>query len=171
MSAELAGNTVILEDKTNLGGLIRKVLFHWPLYLIILLLSLGLAFIYLHYKKPIYSSAAKIYIKDDNESKNDLTGSQLSLFSKGKVVDNEMELIKSPILLEDVIRSNNFHIRYFEKGPFSNDEIYQNAPLKINILTDSNKVGDHIFDISINEDRKISVTYGKKKGKNDNYSI
>jgi capsular exopolysaccharide synthesis family protein len=160
MNPELQNNTIILEDTTNFSGLIRKNVFHWPLYLVMALLSIVLATIYLRYKKPVYSSVAKIYIKDTKEGGDFTEMQNLSLFTGGKVVDNEMEVIKSPIILEDVIRDNNFNVKYFEKGNFATNELYKNSPLKINILTDSNQVGDYFFEIIPRKDQKFDIKYG-----------
>jgi len=160
MSSELKTNTVILEDTTNLGGLIKKNVFHWPLYLIMVMISIALANVYLRYKKPVYSSEARIFIKDDKGGGDFAAMQNLTSLTGGKVVDNEMEVIKSPIILGDVIRNNNFYIKYFEHGRFATNELYLNSPLKVNILTDSSKVGDYLFKVVIREDKKIDIKYG-----------
>lgn len=159
MSSENTNNTTITEDTTNLRGLISKILYHWPLYLLLLILSVSCAYIYLTYKKPVFSSTSKIYIKDDNKSGASGSVEDLALFGSDKVVNNEMEVIKSPLILEDVIKNNNFNVRYFRKGRLTSKEMYRSSPLKINILGDSTKVGNYLFDITLRDDRKVDLSY------------
>ncbi|MBW8683723.1 GumC family protein [Chitinophaga rhizophila] len=137
----------------DLGDLFRKLLFHWPLYLIVLLVATAGALIYLKYARPRYMSTAKLYLKDEkkNGEETDLLKS-LSLFNSGKNIENEMEVLKSPILIEKVIRDNRFNVRYFTKGAFRNEEIYDQNPLRLNFLSDSAKVGNYKFDITPEKD-------------------
>lgn len=134
----------------DLGDLFKKLFFHWPLYLIVLLLATGGAFLYLKYASPRYMSSAKLYLKDEKKQggeEADLLKS-LSLFNSGKNIENEMEVLKSPILIEKVIRDNRFNVRYYEKGTFRNEEIYEQNPLSLNFLSDSNHIGNYKFDVT-----------------------
>jgi uncharacterized protein involved in exopolysaccharide biosynthesis len=134
----------------DLNDLFRKIVFHWPLYLIVLLLAVGGAFIYLKYKKPLYMSAAKLYLKDEKKTGGEEADmlKSLSLFNSGKNIENEMEVLKSPILLETTISRNHFNIRYYAKGTVRNEELYHNTPLAIRVLSDSTKVGNYKFDVT-----------------------
>lgn len=152
-------NKTIVEDTTDIRGLFNKILFHWPLYALMFLFSVAGATLYLRYKKPVYSSAAKIYIKDDKANNSASQLQEFPLFSGGKVVNNEMELIKSPIILEDVIRKNNFNVRYFEKGRLRTYELYDFLPIKVNVLSDSSKVGDYLFDVNVQRNNKIDIQF------------
>jgi capsular exopolysaccharide synthesis family protein len=147
---ELSNKNVIID----LGDLFKKLMFHWPLYLIVLLIAAGGAFAYLKYARPRYMSSAKLYLKDEkkNGEETDLLKS-LSLFNSGKNIENEMEVLKSPILVEKVIRDNRFNLRYYVKGTFRNEEIYDQNPLTLNFLSDSTHTGNYIFDVR--EDNKL----------------
>lgn len=133
----------------DLGDLFKKLLFHWPLYLIVLLIATAGALTYLKYARPRYMSSAKLYLKDEkkNGEESDMLKS-LSIFNNGKNIENEMEVLKSPILVEKVIRENRFNVRYFQKGAFRNEEIYDQNPLQLNFLSDSARVGNYKLDIT-----------------------
>ncbi|PSL31953.1 GumC family protein [Chitinophaga ginsengisoli] len=153
----------------DLGDLFKKLLFHWPLYLIVLLLAAGGAFAYLKYALPRYMSSAKLYLKDEkkNGEETDLLKS-LSLFNSGKNIENEMEVLKSPILVEKVIRDNRFNVRYYVKGTFRNEEIYEQNPLTLNFLGDSTNMGNYIFDVR--EDNKLLQVKWVNEQHDDNRS-
>jgi capsular exopolysaccharide synthesis family protein len=135
----------------DLNDLFRKLLFHWPLYFIILMLAVGGALTYLKYAQPRYLSSAKLYLKDEKKGAGgeemDALKS-LNLFNSSKNIENEMELLKSPMLVEKVIRDNNFNIRYYQKNAVRDEELYGNTPLHIHVLGDSANVGNYTFDIT-----------------------
>ncbi|MEN0054104.1 MAG: Wzz/FepE/Etk N-terminal domain-containing protein, partial [Mucilaginibacter sp.] len=147
-------NTVI-----DLNDLFRKIIFHWPLYLLVLLVTVIGAMLYMKYKKPIYMSSAKLYLKDEKKGSGEEMDAlkSLSLFNSGKNIENEMEVLKSPVLVQKVIAANGFNIRYYVKGAVKNEEIYSHPPLSIRVLSDSSRVGAYIFDIT-RENNLLKIT-------------
>jgi len=134
----------------DLNDLFQKMLFHWPLFILVLLVTTTGALLYMKYKKPMYMSSAKLYLKDEKKGGGEEADAlkSLSLFNSGKNIENEMEVLKSPILVEKVIAANGFNIRYYTKGTVKNEEIYNHLPLSIRVLSDSTKVGSYVFDIT-----------------------
>ncbi|QNR84995.1 polysaccharide biosynthesis tyrosine autokinase [Pedobacter riviphilus] len=134
----------------DLNDLFQKMLFHWPLYLLVLLAMVAGGMLYMKYKKPMYMSSAKLYLKDEKKGGGEEMDAlkSLSLFNSGKNIENEMEVLKSPILVEKVIAANGFNIRYYIKGTVKNEEIYGRPPLTIRVLSDSSKVGSYVFDVT-----------------------
>jgi capsular exopolysaccharide synthesis family protein len=156
----------------DLNDLFKKLVFHWPLYLIILLIALAGALLYLKYAKPRYMSSAKLYLKDEKKGgeESDILKS-LSLFNSGKNIENEMEVLKSPILVEKVIRDNGFNVRYYKKGAFRNEELYQDNPLSLTILGDSSHTGNYIFDV-VPENGLLNIhLIDNEKDKNPSFHI
>ena len=157
-------------DVLDIRGTLNRLIFHWPLYVIVGFISLVGTYLYLRYTRPVYSSTAEIYIKDDkNKSKTQSALEDFDLFNSNKIVENEMEVIKSPLILEDVIRDNKFNLRYFLKGKVLNQELYENSPIAINIYTDSASVGDYLFKVEMLDADKIRVTYPMDRRKKENY--
>ncbi|WP_442588897.1 GumC family protein [Pedobacter sp. AW31-3R] len=133
----------------DLNDLFQKIIFHWPLYLLVLLVTVAGAFLYLKYTTPMYMSSAKLYLKDEKKGGEEMDAlKSLSLFNSNKNIENEMEVLKSPVLVEKVIAANGFNIRYEVKGAIKNEEIYSHPPLSIRVLSDSSKVGTYIFDVT-----------------------
>ncbi|HEY8959764.1 GumC family protein [Chitinophaga sp.] len=138
----------------DLNDLFQKVVFHWPLYLLVLMAMVTGAMLYLKYKKPIYMSTAKLYLKDEKKGGGEEMDAlkSLALFNNGKNIENEMEVLKAPILVEKVIAANSFNIRYYLKGTVNNEEIYNHPPLTLRVLSDSTKVGNYTFDVTVEND-------------------
>ncbi len=132
----------------DLNDLFRKMIFHWPLYLIILLLGMVGAMLYLKYKQPVYMSVARLYLKDEKKSGEEMDIlKSLSLFGNGKNMENEMEVLQSPVLLQRVISDGHFNIRYFEEENVRNIELYDKSPLVLRALGDSANVGNYRMEI------------------------
>lgn len=133
----------------DITDLFKKVAFHWPLYLTVAAIAVAGAFCYLKYAKQRYLSSAKLYLKDEKKGGEEMDMlKSLSLFNNGKNIENEMELLKSPILIEKVIKDNRFNIRYFKKGTIRNEELYENVPMYLRMMGDSSHVGNYTFDIT-----------------------
>jgi capsular exopolysaccharide synthesis family protein len=154
------------EADKELNDFLNKMVFHWPLYLLVVTICLVGAFIYLRYTKPVYASSAKIYIKDEKRGGKELDAlKELTMVGGNKVVENEMEVIKSPLILEDVIKKNKFNIRYFLKGRVAIYEMYKEGPITLQVNSDSDKVGNHFFDVTLTDAHVFNVEY-KDKNKN-----
>jgi capsular exopolysaccharide synthesis family protein len=133
----------------DIKDLLRKIAFHWPLYLIVISIAVTAACYYLKYAKPRYLSSAKLYLKDEKKGGEEMDMMKsLSLFNNGKNIENEMEVLKSPILVGKVIEDNRFNVRYFKKGAVQNEEIYEHNPLNIQFLSDSSRVGNYTLDVT-----------------------
>lgn len=153
------------EDFIDLRGVFKKALYHWPLYLIMMAIALVASYLYLRYTDPIYISYARIYVKDERNTgaaHNSLEN--LAMGYNNKVVENEMEVLKSPIILQDVIEEHNFNIRYFVKGKVGQKELYENRPITLKVLSDSVKVGYHRFNIEILNNNQLKVNMPSKGG-------
>ncbi|HLW62224.1 MAG TPA: polysaccharide biosynthesis tyrosine autokinase [Flavobacterium sp.] len=120
------------EDNINIKEEILKYIIHWRWFLLSGLLALIIAFIYLRYAESNYQTQTTILIKDDKSQNNQLMAfSELDLFGGGKVLDNEIEVLKSRTLSEITVDSLDLHISYYNEGNIKKTEIYQVSPIKV----------------------------------------
>jgi capsular exopolysaccharide synthesis family protein len=81
-----------------------KYLPYWPFFAVLFLLSLALAFLYLQYTVPVYESSASILIKDEKKGQEDSKMVELlNLFDTKKIVENELEILRSNEVIADVV--------------------------------------------------------------------
>jgi tyrosine-protein kinase Etk/Wzc len=85
-----------LEEK-NFRSIISRYLYHWPMFLISLALAFGLAFVYIQSLKTVHQVTAKITIKDEESqaSEKDAALQQLNISSQPKLIESEIEIIRS----------------------------------------------------------------------------
>jgi capsular exopolysaccharide synthesis family protein len=97
----------ITEKET--GGL-QQILFrylpYWPLFLAFLLISAVTLFTYLNFTTPQYDTTASILIKDEKKGQEDSKMEEvLNVFNTKKIVENELEVLTSNAIIQDVIKT------------------------------------------------------------------
>lgn len=106
------------EEDFDIRVFFMKYLRYWYWFVVSLAITGTLAFLYLRYTIPIYQVSSILLIKD--EKKGGMVGNDilkdLELFSGNKIVENEMEVLKSRTLMEKVVNELNLTVSYFQEG-------------------------------------------------------
>lgn len=127
-------------DEFDFRGLLFKYFHHWRWFLLSLIAFLLLAFFYIRFKNPIYKIEGKLLIKSSNNNHgaaNSAATGELQDFdvlSSEKVIDNEIEIIKTKSLLERTIRSLNLQVNLYMKDGLQQKDLYGKAPVKIELV-------------------------------------
>lgn len=119
------------QETFNLRLFFIGYLRYWYWFVISLSIALMSAVIYMRYTTPIYNVNAVLLIKDEKKGigTNDML-KELEMFSGNKIVENEMEVIKSRNLLNRVVDELNLTVAYFQEGKIRRDEeIYAKSPI------------------------------------------
>tara|TARA_R110002049_G_C9172848_1_gene562168 strand:+ start:5497 stop:7833 length:2337 start_codon:yes stop_codon:yes gene_type:complete len=109
---------------------IRKYLHYWYWFVLGIVLAFVAAVIYLRYTPKVYKSSAKIKIL--NKTKGLELPSSAFVFNRSNInLENEIEILKSYRIIENVVDRLNLTMRYYEEGNVLTTEISQ---LPFNIL-------------------------------------
>ncbi|RZL02263.1 MAG: hypothetical protein EOO89_29825, partial [Pedobacter sp.] len=125
------------QESINIGEIIAKYTFSWPVFVLGLILSLTIAFFYLRYTQEVYTVNGTLLIKDDKgrgAGPGDDLLNQLDLFGSSKVVDNEIEILKSKTLMRKVVDRLNLSLSYDVEGRLINSDIYSTKPVDIGVI-------------------------------------
>lgn len=123
-------------DTFNIKEELTKYVRNWPWFASTIFLFFFIAFFYLKYASINYKTVGKIKILDDASKGIELAGEISSLFESSKVnLENEIEVIKSHRLLENVVRNLNLNVSYFEQGKIKSKQLWV-TPFKV-FATDS----------------------------------
>jgi len=119
-------------EESLIQQLVSKYLPYWPMFLIAIALALGIAFIYLRYKVPIYEATATIIIKDEKKG-NEASKLMESLdqISSKKIVENEIEILQSRTLMTNVVKALNLYAPVYEQGQVHTIAAYTKSPITI----------------------------------------
>ncbi|MFW0716680.1 GumC family protein [Pedobacter sp. N23S346] len=124
------------QEKNILGNMVQRFLPFWPLFLLSTLITLTCTFLYLHYTSPIFKIDSKILVKDEKKGVD--AGKildALNIFGEKKIVENEIEIIRSAPLIQKVIKQLDLYVTQVHEGRIRKVEWYgKDAPLKIYAL-------------------------------------
>ena len=119
-------------NEVNILGQIFRYLRYWYWFLISMLVCFFVVKNYLSHTIAIYESKANIKIIDDSKNNFVLPSTGIASFSKTKVnLENQIEVLKSKRLLEQVVRNLSLNTQYYKVGYLNNIEIWKNRPFNI----------------------------------------
>lgn len=114
---------------------IKKYLRYWYWFALGILLALIGAYLYLRYTPKIYSSSAKIKIL--NKTKGLELPSSAFVFNRSNInLENEIEILKSYRIIEEVVEKLDLTVEYYEEGTVLTTQI-DKFPFKL-VKTKSN---------------------------------
>src|SRR3954452_24199348 len=126
--------TTLLETEQQQDNLLRALLLkyssYWPLFLTLLILCGAGAFLYIKFAVPVYAVKATIIIKDEQKGVDDSQILQsLNAFSSKEIVENEIEVIKSQTLAQEVVKNLSLYAPISEKGRLTGHSAYITSPI------------------------------------------
>lgn len=136
---------------------IRKYLYHWPLFVLTLLICFGLAFSYLKLATPGYTVKARVLIKDDIKGNGAQSAlAEVDLFRTRTLVENEIEVLRSRSLIRKVVDDLHLSVRYFELGTYRKKDIYGQSPVRFVQVVPSSYVSEkpQFIDIEVTDDQR-----------------
>ena len=126
----MSKNSFIVNDQFNpqIVGIILKR--HWYKPLLFTFAFLGIAFVYLRYKKPVYNSSALLQIVRENKVK-EVLGASSQVTPETQSLSKDVELLRSPVLVKEAIQSMNINTSVYNKGRFLTEDLYGFTPFSI----------------------------------------
>ena len=125
------------EQPIDFLGLFFKYLSYWKLFLISLVICVALGILYLKTTTPVYEVNSTVLLKDDKKGGGmaELGAlKDLGMLDVKNNVDNELEILKTSNLTEQVVRELGTYVSYTEKGTFKDNALYgANCPIHITI--------------------------------------
>ncbi|GAB3964266.1 polysaccharide biosynthesis tyrosine autokinase [Spirosoma terrae] len=164
-----------VEPQPNLRAILMRYLRNWPWFVGSLVVALAAAYIYLLYQPPIYKVQASLLIKDEKKGIAEQSlMKELDLFSSSKVVENEMEILKSYTLMERVVSNLGLDVRYYHPTTTFKKEIYSESPIRLLVEEPNSQLYTEPLTITFVDaktiklngqaypvDQSIKTTYGK----------
>ena len=153
--------TDVEEKPKDLRHTVNKYLYHWPLFLLCLAITLALAFVYIKQSNPVYLVKAKISIQDEkNKASADKETAlmQLNLSTGGKQIESEVEVIKSRPLIRQVVNELELWSTYHEDEGYKVNDLYKTTPFKIKLIGKSDLSKSYTFKISIDDEKQLTIT-------------
>ncbi len=158
------------DDRFSIREQIDKYLIYWHWFAAGALVALIIAFLYLrYYTTPNYRAVSTILVKDDKKGG---IASELAAFSDiGMLtgvksnVDNEVEVLKSRTLVENVVGRLDLNIHYIAEGRVKSTNLYKKAPVEVVFLNKKANFYKKGFNFLIesHSDNKLVIYEEEKK--------
>ncbi|GAA4400290.1 tyrosine-protein kinase [Nibrella viscosa] len=120
--------------KSDFQVTLHHYLKYWRWFVFSLLIALLAGYVYLLYATPLYKVQSSLLIKDENKGiSEENVLKELDFFTPKRVIENEVEILRSYTLMEKVVTQLGLNVRYFRKGSFKNQEIYDGSPIRLEL--------------------------------------
>ena len=146
----------IKKEDNSILQMVSTYLPYWPLFVIFLLLSIGSAILYLKLTVPKYEASATIIIKDEKKGYDDSKLMEsLDLINTKKIIENEIEVLQSRTLMNNVVKKLHLYAPVFQAGKLNSKSAYTAAPIKVEALNPDSMMT--IENVDIKYDKKSNV--------------
>ncbi|HYE53880.1 MAG TPA: Wzz/FepE/Etk N-terminal domain-containing protein, partial [Chitinophagaceae bacterium] len=144
-------NTHQVQKEMNITRqILNMYLPYWPLFLLLLVASFIVAKIYLNYATPVYEATARIMIKDEKKGAQGSKAIEaFDVLSSKKIIENEIEVIRSRTLIDQVAKKLHLYAPVYQEQQFSKRPAYSTSPVSIQVADAA----------TIKETKKIPFTY------------
>lgn len=151
------------EEENLIQQIFSKYFPYWPVFLSALLIGILVAFIYLKFTTPVYEATATLIIKDEKKGNEEskLTES-LNQISSKKIVENEIEVLQSRRLMQDVAKKLNLFTPISQKETFKTSSAWYNSPIKVESPTPEQLKTKLNIPISFDKNSKGVILQGNK---------
>ena len=154
-----------LQNDENSFDLVQeffKYFFFWKYFLISMIVCLSIAFLINRYSVKVYTTSAKIQILDKKQNNLEMPSAE-DLFSNSKInLENEIEIIKSSSILNEVIKNLNLNLFVTGVGEImtSRTLVY---PFKIEVKSIIDSSLKFSYGLSIDENKLTIVNLINEK--------
>lgn len=116
------------EDFMTIKELFYLCAAKWKWFVLSLVVTLGIAVLYLLHTPSIYTRTASVLIKEDSKGNSASSGmeafSDLGLFQSGTTVANELLAFRSPAIMTEVVSRLHLYMNYYVPGRFHRQVAY-----------------------------------------------
>ena len=124
----------------SLSSIWTIIVLNWQWIVLSAIIALCLAYCYLRYTQPVYTSSMKVLIKDDDQQQGRgvKRNGQMNLDAMGFITnsngfDNELEILTSTNVSSRVVKSLKLYVSYAIEGRIQKIEQYQCNPIIVDM--------------------------------------
>jgi len=123
------------KEESNIIGLITfRFLPYWPLFAVMFVFSIAGAWAYLKFTTPLYVASATLMVKDEKKGVDDSKLlDALNIYSSTKIVENEIEVLRSRSIMKEVSKELNLYAPIEEHGNLRTSSAYKSSPILIEV--------------------------------------
>lgn len=111
----------------------KVILRRWRWFAFSIIISLGIAILYIAQTTPVYLRSTSLLIKDDgkNIGGDNNTLYNLDVFKTNTNINNEMLTLRSAALMKEVVKKLSLDISYSTRNGIQHKILYRKTPIKV----------------------------------------
>jgi capsular exopolysaccharide synthesis family protein len=157
----LVAKSNVSSKEFTIREFLQKYFYLFPWVLVSAGISLSIAYTRLRYINPIFSASGKVLIKTDKPGGSiagDKLGDVITTSVNTKLMDDQIELIKSTALARLVARNAELQQTYYYKGNVRNRLIHNPAsPVKLHIFSLNDSSAGFSFEVNVIDDKSFTI--------------
>ena len=125
------------EQEFDIKAEIGKYIVHWKWFVLSVIIALCFAFFKVRYIVAVYNASTTILMKDSKKGgrlSEAAAFSDLGINSGARNVDDEIEIMRSRTLLEEVVKRLDFNISIIAEGKVIKKELFSESPIKVQFI-------------------------------------
>ena len=161
----LVGKGTTSSNEFTIREFLLKYLYLIPWLLVGAGIALSIAYTRLRYINPIFSASGKVLIKSDKPGGSiagDKLGDVITTSVNAKLMDDQIELIKSTALATLVARNVELQQSYYYKGSLRNRLIHNpSSPIRLKIISIKDSSNGFSLEVQVVDDRTFIINGDK----------
>lgn len=135
--------------KSDFQVTLQHYLKNWKWFVFSIVVALIAGYVYLLYATPMYKVQSSLLVKDENKGiSEENVLKELDFFTPKRVIENEVEILRSYTLMEKVVAKLGIHVRYFHETQFSDQEIYDHSPIRVELEDPQSRIYEEAIRIN-----------------------
>jgi tyrosine-protein kinase Etk/Wzc len=145
-------------DGPTVRSYLMPYLRRWPWYLLSLALTLAAAYAYLLYKQPVYRTQASLMLQDEKRGSSQTNPlKELETYSAKKVIENELEVLRSTTLMRRVVERLHLDVRYYRQTRFGKREVYAEVPVTLFVEQGAPALYQQPLELTFPSEREVRI--------------
>ncbi|NGM89493.1 tyrosine protein kinase, partial [Parapusillimonas sp. SGNA-6] len=153
------------DESIDIRQLVEQYGYYWKWVVAAVVLALCIAHLYLRYTERTYAASAKVMVLDKENAPSELMAlGTLAPLNSNTALDDQIQIIRSSKLMQEVVRKNKFYITYHEMGRINHKELLADAlPFSLEILDKTEAQQEELtldIKLSFGKDSDLTVNQG-----------
>jgi len=143
---------------TDLRAVLTKYIYHWPLFILGLIIAGAGAYFYMHIVNPVYEISATILVKDDKKSPEDKPAvPELEQSGSSKNAEAEIEILRSKNLISKVVNQLQLWTTYTIEQSIKKQDLYETTPVKFVLVKKGGTLRNQQLKIHLKDKNSFEV--------------
>ena len=159
--SQLTGRLGNQRSNYTVQEFISKYFYLIPWLLVSVGIAISIAYTRLRYINPVYSASGRVLIKTDKSGSNvfgEKLGEVVTASVNTRLMDDQVELIKSTALARLVVRTADLQQTYYYKGKLRNRLIHNpQSPVRLHILAIHDSSAGFSLDVTILDEKQFNI--------------